>query len=123
MIRANSWDGMGDEKKRIVLIVRDWRERTLIRAQLMEEGYEVDGYERPEDLPEGITPSLIIFDTHGQSFSEETFRWLKEGYGDVPCVVIAEITDRPLPYIRRYAIPLFRPISIEELCKKVKDIL
>ncbi len=124
MIRANSWDGMGGERRHpILLIAREWRERTLIRAQLMEEGYEVEGYEGPEDLPEGIRPSLIILNTYGQRFSEETFIELKERFGKVPVLVIGDITDRSLHYIGKYATTLFRPVSIEELCKEIRRLL
>lgn len=114
---------MGEDegfKPLIFIIARDWRERVLLKAQLLEEGYQVEGFEVPEDLPLREKPALIIFNTFNQTYSEETLKRIKEAYPEAPILIIADTTDRGVDYLQRYGPILFRPISIEELCGMVK---
>lgn len=60
---------MTDEPPDIVLLGPEWRARTLLRAQLIEEGYEVvatDAWPIPRRyLRAGLTPRLVVIDLHG----------------------------------------------------------
>jgi DNA-binding response OmpR family regulator len=42
----------------LVLVGKDWRTRALLRAQLLEEGVEVEAYESLSDARQALLPSL-----------------------------------------------------------------
>ncbi len=112
---------MAGDRPLIYLIAKNWRERTLIRAQLMEEGYDVDGLEGLEDLVEGRKPDLIIFNTLDQPSPKEGISRLRDLYPTTPLLVIAGTLEAEMEGIG--IIPLHRPLSIGDLCQRVRSLL
>jgi DNA-binding response OmpR family regulator len=76
----------------IILVAKEWKARTLLRVQLLEEGYEVVALRTIEEammlLGRGmVRPCLIILDTMGQSLKEPVLADLRALAGDAPILV------------------------------------
>lgn len=119
MIRA----GDPDNKKEILVVGKAWKPRALIRAQLIEEGYDLIGL---ESLDEAMTwlekklsrPFLLIFDSTESGLSNDTVASLKALAGTLRVLLCAgpyEITDVDLSGID----VMVRPFFIKDLVAKV----
>ncbi len=114
----------------ILLIVRDWKARAFIRAQLLEEGYEVSS---TEDLGQAIArlcgaalrPSLIVLDTVGQDIDPSGWANLQALTDHAPliiCTGVYELNSLDLPEASAVKV-LVRPFTVGEVVEAVKALL
>ena len=109
----------------VILVGKDWTFRALIRAQLLEEGLDVEAYETAADaakailgryrLPKLMVADLTASDDPGAEVSQLA-RWAER----VPVWIIAgrEIASAS---DRRFARVLFRPVDAGQLVEEIKS--
>jgi DNA-binding response OmpR family regulator len=76
----------------ILLIAADWRLRALVRAQLLEEGFEVRALPALEVALAHLTgggarPGLILLDTQGAAFDAQAVSALRQVSGQAPLIL------------------------------------
>ena len=116
-------------KPEIALIMKDWQERAFIRAQLIEEGYEVTGIETIQKaiarLCQGtLEPHLIILDTSGQDLDDKFLADLRALTGNAPIIVCSGPYDLA-GFDPQGAKPnrvLVRPFTVRELVEAVETV-
>jgi CheY-like chemotaxis protein len=111
----------------VLLIGKDWRARALLRAQLIEEGLDVEARETASDAAESLErtellPSLIVADLAASEDPsadvDQLARWAKQ----TPTWIIAShgvIVDKRLNQ-RGFEVILFRPVDVGELVDQIK---
>jgi DNA-binding NtrC family response regulator len=111
----------------ILVISKDWKFRTLVAAQLREEGYRTF---LVKDVPDAFQtlkthqahPNMIILDTLPIDLDPATLDGLHLQGGDIPLLICAggaDSVDRSKPFCYF----LQRPVSIAEIVEQVKKIL
>lgn len=115
---------------RILLAGKDWQARALLRAQLIEEGVDVEAHESVSDaiasieasevLPALLVADLFVSDNPGADI-DELAKWSH----DVPVWIIAShsmIAEANLKG-RGFELILFRPVDLGELVGQIKKRL
>ncbi len=104
-------------------------ERAYIGAQLIEEGFEVEGsanlVQSVNDIKERkIRPELVIIDSKDQSFDEEILRVLGRLIPGVPLLLIQGAWDSP-PNLEwnGKVLKLNRPVTVGQVVDKVKELI
>jgi DNA-binding NtrC family response regulator len=111
----------------VVLIGRDWQFRALLRAQLLEEGLEVEAYESVTTawltLEGGERlPSLLVVDLSASEGPSHDAEQLAAWAPRIPIWIIAGrslITEKQLAG-KGFELVLFRPVDIGELVEQIK---
>jgi CheY-like chemotaxis protein len=111
----------------VLLVGKDWKSRALLRAQLLEEGVDVEACESlPEALEASIgrdaVPSLLIADLFGSSDPAVDVAQLTHWSKRIPIWVIASrsaIEEKDLQDGGFEAV-LFRPLDVGELVERIK---
>jgi CheY-like chemotaxis protein len=119
-----------DRLNRILIAGKDWQTRALLRAQLLEEGFEVEAHKTISDAlaalePGPSPPDLFLADI---SQSDDPFAdveglaaWSKK----VPIWIIASrvlIVEKGLRG-RGFEMTLLRPVDVGELVDQIKQRL
>ena len=111
----------------ILLVAKDWQARALLRAQLLEEGLEVEAHETVNQAVASLDarerlPNLVLADlsmSEDPTFDAELLAaWAKQ----VPVWVIASrnlIAQKTLQG-RGFEMILFRPVDVGELVEQIK---
>jgi len=114
----------------IILVAREWKARTLLRAQLLEEGYEVTALRTIEEammlLCRGmVRPRLIILDTIGQSLKEPMLTDLQALAGNAPILVCTGPFDLARLDFEEVGLTnlLVRPFTVGDVVNAVCEIL
>ena len=114
----------------VIVVGKDWQTRALLRAQLIEEGLEVEAYETVSSALEnvaksGVLPKLLIADlSRSDDLSAEVgqlARWAKR----IPTWIIAShtlIVGKDLKG-RGFEVILLRPVDLGELVEQIKQRL
>lgn len=109
--------------KAIFVVGREWRFRTLLRAQLREQGYDARGFETLAEVAEALVstpaPGLVVFDTT-DSDAAETAAHLREWAERLPVLVIASAQEDVPPGAARV---LRRPVSIGQVTELLDELL
>ena len=109
--------------KTIFVVGREWRFRTLLRAQLREQGYEARGFETLAEaaaaLVSGPAPAAVVFDTT-DSDPAETATHLRQWAGRLSVVIIAGAQEQ-IPF--GAARMLRRPVSIGQVTEVLEELL
>jgi len=112
---------------RIIIAGKDWQSRALLRAQLLEEGLEVEAYETVSDalatLERGTDlPDLLIADISTSDEPSADARDLSSWCSRVPIWIIASRTYIVEKSLRGYGfeIILLRPVDVGELVDQIK---
>jgi len=112
----------------IVLIAGDQGERSLIRAQLLEEGQRVVGLETLEEalawLDSGESPALVIVNTRGQRLRAGWLARLEARVGRERLLVCAgpfELGDVELQGMPAKRL-LVRPFTVWDVVKRAKEL-
>lgn len=114
----------------ILLISSDWQMRTLARAELLEEGYEVKAWPSLEAAMAHLIrsderPALTIVDAEGIETEPQVLSDLWQLTGRAPLLLCGGLLDRRLldeaglPPLE----PLLRPFSVGELTERVRRLL
>jgi CheY-like chemotaxis protein len=109
----------------VILVGKEWQTRALLRAQLMEEGVEVEAYrtatEALEDLGE-LLPALLVADlTESDDPAaeiEELAKWTRQFA--VWIVAGRSLIAGKSLRGRGFEMILFRPIDLGELVEQIK---
>ncbi|MGH7800388.1 MAG: hypothetical protein ACREOW_07125 [Thermodesulfobacteriota bacterium] len=113
-----------------VLVVKDWKERAFLRAELIEEGIRTLAVENMVEAQEWLAdpqvlPIIIIYDTNNQVDPSQDLKRLGELILHIPVLVITTPTEKramnfdELPF--KHVIK--RPIRIGDVVGYVKEIL
>ncbi len=114
----------------VVIVGKDWKTRALLRAQLLEEGLDVDAYENVGAALESLEtspalPGLFIADIASSDHPSEDFEKLAPWTPQVPAWIIADrtmIMEKGLAG-RGFEMILFRPLDLSELVEQIKKRL
>ena len=115
---------------RILITGKDWTSRALLRAQLVEEGFEVEAYEDVKEVVDRLwgsaeMPSLLILDLfEGTKQGEDIatlFHWAKL----LPIWVLAGHGTGGAGTVegRGFERVVFRPLDVGKLVQEVKQRL
>ena len=111
----------------ILLIAADWQFRALVRAQLLEEGYEVQAFPDLEValfyLARGDSrPQLAIVDSQGLRIEPDAISRLWQLMDEEPLLFCAGLLDRGM--LVRAGMPparqLVRPFSVGDVVAEVR---
>ena len=113
-----------------ILVMKDWRERVFLRAELTEQGVRTFAVEVMDEADEWISdnrivPMILIYDDRFQKNPSEDIKHLSRYVSSFPILIIAgasEMRTREFKHSGFNHIVL-RPVSIETVVKKVKEIL
>jgi DNA-binding NtrC family response regulator len=115
---------------RVVVVGRDWQARALLRAQLLEEGLEVEAYETARTALaalEGteLLPALLVADLFASDDPATEIEQLASRAHQVPTWIMAGknlIAEKRLQG-RGFEVILFRPVDMSELVEQIKQRL
>ncbi len=115
---------------RILLAGKDWQARALLRAQLLEEGFDVDAHETIADalatLPLAANvPDLFIADISASDDPSADVDALSAWSRRIPIWVIASRTYIVEKGLRGHGfeVILLRPVDVGELVDQIKQRL
>ncbi len=114
----------------ILMAGKDWQARALLRAQLLEEGFEVEAYETIPDAlatlgPGRKPPDLFIADISASDDPSADVEALSAWSRKVPIWIIASrsfIVEKGLRG-HGFEMILLRPVDVGELVDQVKQKL
>ncbi len=115
----------------ILLIAADWQLRALVRAQLLEEGFEVRAWPSLELalahlIRDGARPRLILVEVQGSEREGQLLADLWRLAGEAPLIVCGgalgriTLSQEGLPPI---AAALLRPFRVGDLVELVREVL
>jgi CheY-like chemotaxis protein len=113
-----------------LLIATDWQFRTLVRAQLLEQGYEVTAFPSLEIalvhlLRGGEQPQVIVLDAAAGGIEAQKVSDLWQLAGKVPLLLCGGAFYRAARY--RDELPPFRllarPFRVRDLVEQVQGLL
>ena len=114
----------------ILIAGKDWQARALLRAQLLEEGFEVEAHETvPEALAALETapspPDLFIADISQSDDPSADVEGLRAWSRKVPIWIIASRTFIVEKGLRGHGfeVTLLRPVDVGELVDQIKQRL
>ena len=120
-------DGDGDVGQ-VLLIGKDWKTRALLRAQLLEEGVDVEAYESLAEALEasmgvGEVPALLLADLSASPNPAVEIAQLAHWSRRIPIWIIARrtVADESEFEGRGFEAVLFRPIDLGELVERIKQ--
>jgi hypothetical protein len=112
----------------ILLLGAEWRERALLRAQLIEDGYDVvaiDAWPIPElfRLP-AMLPRLLIIDLQGLPNPRETLEEVRRMFPAGRVLVLTALGTVSAADIRRLGLTAIdRPATIGQVAEAVRTLL
>jgi len=113
-----------------ILVVRDWKERVFIRAELIEEGIRTFAVERIGEAEEWLAdprvlPIIIIYDTNNQDNPSHDLKRLSELASCIPVLIITTpAEEREINFDELgFKHIIQRPIRIGDVVGSVKGIL
>jgi DNA-binding response OmpR family regulator len=112
----------------IVLIGSEWPARALLRAQLIEEGYEIAAADRwpvpQEFLGRDIQPRLVIVDLHGLPDPAKVLTELRTAIGADKVLAIAALGTLTPEELRATGVHVIdRPASGRDIVEKTRALL
>jgi DNA-binding NtrC family response regulator len=112
---------------KVVLVGKDWQTRALLRAQLIEEGLEVEAFETLREalarLEESVLrPSLLVADLYSSEEPRAETEQLAAWAARIPIWIIASqsLLAEPQLKSRGFELILVRPIDVGELVEQIK---
>ncbi len=114
----------------VLLVGKDWKARALLRAQLVEEGLEVEAHDTVasafESLGESeLLPALVLADLTASDDPPAELDQLASWTNQIPTWIIASrnlIVEKVLKG-RGFEVILFRPVDLGELVEQIKQRL
>jgi hypothetical protein len=112
----------------IVLLGPEWPTRALLRAQLLEEGYDVvatDAWPIPRPyLRPDLKPRVVIVDLHGLQEPHKALDELRGVIEPARVLIVTAIGTMTSEEIRRYGFHvIMRPASIREIVAATAALL
>lgn len=115
---------------RVLLVGKEWKARALLRAQLIEEGVDVEAYETVRTAIAAIEgnellPGLIVADLSASDDPSTEVDQLAAWTAQIPIWILASrslIVGKGLQG-RGFEVILFRPVDVGELMDQIKQRL
>jgi DNA-binding NtrC family response regulator len=114
----------------ILITGKDWTERALLRAQLIEEGLDVEAYEDVRTVVDSLwgsreMPSLVIVDLFASEKPVEDIATLSHWAKLLPIWVLAGhgTTGADILAGQGFEKVLFRPLDLGKLVQEIKERL
>ena len=109
----------------LVLVGKDWKTRALLRAQLLEEGVDVEAYESTEDGLQTLVaspPALVLVDLTASNDPNADIDHLAKWVMRVPTWIIASRSLAAIGKIETLGAErvLYRPLDVGELVKEIR---
>ncbi len=109
----------------LVLAGKDWKTRALLRAQLLEEGVEVEAYESVEDALQALVPplpALLLADLTASEDPGSDIYHLAKWVTRVPTWIIASRSLQVAAGLERHGFErvFLRPLDVGELVSLMK---
>ncbi len=109
----------------VILIGKEWQSRALVRAQLIEEGLDVEAFLTAQMALEGageLLPELIVADLSESENLEGEVDELAQWARQVPIWILAgrDLIAGKLLRGRGFEMVLYRPIDVGELVQQIK---
>jgi hypothetical protein len=116
------------ERPDIALIGSEWPARALLRAQLIDEGYEVvasDGWPIPRQfLQPRLKPRLVIVDLRGLANPVEALSEIRALFGRERVLVISALGVLPPEQLRQFGFQVVdRPAAVQDIVSAVARML
>lgn len=121
---------LGIRMAQILIAGKDWSARALLRAQLIEEGFDVEAYEDVQEVVQRLwgstdMPSLLVVDLFGSANPSEDIATLSHWAKLLP---IWTLVGRSAPTAgmlegRDFEKVLVRPLDVGKLVLDIKDRL
>lgn len=110
---------------RVILAGKDWQARALVRAQLLEDGVEVEAYQTVAEAIEGISetlPALMIADLIESEEPAHEIEQLAQWTRQFPVWILAgrNLIAGSTLRGRGFEMILFRPTDVGELVEQIK---
>lgn len=112
-----------------IVIIKDWRERAFLRAELIEEGMRTLASETISEAEEWlgdprVLPLIVIYDTQLQDDTPKDIEYLRE-YFRAPVLILTGSAEKKTHEIQnlgfKHIMP--RPATIGDIVRRVKEIL
>jgi len=112
----------------ILLAAQDWQVRALLRAQLLEDGFEVEAHATVASALEGLEarkapPSLIVADISSSDEPVSDLDQLAQWSGRIPVWILARrsLTDEKALGGHGFEVIKFRPIDLGRLIEEIEQ--
>jgi DNA-binding response OmpR family regulator len=117
-----------EPRRSVVLLGVEWRPRALVRAQLIEEGFDVvatDSWpEARRFLRPGMKPDLVLVDLQGLPDPERVLADLRVLMKPNRVLVLSAASTLPVEEVEAFGFHLVkRPVPIERIVDAVKEIM
>ena len=113
-----------------IIVVKDWKERAFLRAELSEEGIRTFAVEIMVEAEEwladpGVTPIIIIYDTNNQDSPSRDLMRLSDLVSHIPVLILTSPAEKKARNLEELGFKhiIQRPIRIGDVVKYVKEIL
>lgn len=108
----------------VVLILKNWTFRKMLKAQIEEEGFDVLDFEDPDKLVD-LKGSLVVIDLVNGGYTLDKLKDIKKRAGEVSFLVLRGATGFPDTLLRKegFNFILRRPFSIGDIVNEVKNVL
>ena len=113
-----------------IIVVKDWKERAFLRAELIEEGVRTFAVERMGEAEEWLAdpemlPIIIIYDTNNQDSPSRDLMRLSELITHIPVLIITSFLEKGASNLEELGFKhiIQRPIRIGDVVQYVKEII
>ncbi len=109
----------------VILVGKEWQERALVRAQLLEEGVDVEAYETAGEALDGlgeVLPAVVVADLTASDDPAAEIETLAAWSPQIPTWIVAGrnlIMGKHLKG-RGFEMILLRPVDVGELVDQIK---
>ena len=112
----------------ILLVGRDWRARALLRAQLIEEGLDVEAHENVHEALASLPstprlPALLLVDLSASDDPTADLEQLSRWSRRIPTWIMASRSFSSALSGGRFEKILFRPLDVGALVEQIKQRL
>lgn len=109
----------------LVLVGKDWKTRALLRAQLLEEGVEVEAYESLQDALQAVVtslPALVVADLTASDDIRADIHSLSGWVARVPTWVLASHSPQVADQLEGHNFErvFFRPLDVGQLVSLIR---
>ncbi len=110
----------------LVLVGKDWKTRALLRAQLLEEGVEVEAYESLQDALHAVTaslPVLLVADLTASDDIGADIHSLADWAPNVPTWILAGHSPQVAKRLEGHNVErvFFRPLDVGHLASLIRS--
>lgn len=112
----------------VLLIAPEWPERALLRAQLIDEGFEVaavDAWPIPSEYARPpLKPRVVVIDLRGLPHPDYALSGLAVLFPPSSVLVLTALGTQPTEDITRLGFQLLpRPVSVGTIVARIRELL